>query len=215
MLHQRNAAIGLGAIAILLIGTACSSAQGAPEIDARAIELLSSLSSIEQDALSDKVVSQDELEHGTRSYIECLESQGFATESTGLASGISGVVVEFEAGSDEEADSKSKLAEDCRAEVDAIDAVWLLQKQPSASELEAAKSGFVSCAHDAGYEEIAPEDSYEQATKVLQEAVKADRTEPDPPLRLELVEQCSLELQTATVTAVPGLSDALEQLEAG
>lgn len=211
---MRHRATALSIILTSCVIGGCSEATGEESLGAQALD---SLSPLEAEALQDKQITMAELERSAAVYEECLVSAGFSVEVADQAIlGPSRFATEVQVGDDPaEADRYDAAGQACYDDVEAIEAVWLLQNQASDEELAAVEAAFVECARTAGApvaEGASFEDAVTAAQDFVQEAQASSGDPGDLPPDAVAVRDCLAPLSAQLVTPLPGLDDALEAL---
>jgi hypothetical protein len=212
-LAWRSAALLAAAVAMVGVTAACGT-----DADPTTLgwQELQDLSALEREVLADKHVDLAELERATQVYIECLSGLGVrAVQPDLLRPGPSGVSSEFEAATQDDADRVFEGIHDCYSEVSAIEAVWTLQNQASEEERQAAMAAFGDCVRNAGLD-IASDASVEDAILAAREAIQEQRTAPGTGTvgpDLAALEACLTTVTVALESALPGLEEALNELD--
>jgi hypothetical protein len=179
---------------------------------------LQHLSPVEKRVLKDKVVTSAELGESTRVYIECLDANKLGHQVVDDDLGPSGILVDFEVtanvkSSDEDASMDAK-ARTCLGEVSAVEAVWMLQNQPSQSDIEKAQNDFVACMRRAGVS-LSPNATMADAGAAARQLISGGHVDASTPRgrQLAAVSECLTTITRSTQLALPGLDQALKSLD--
>lgn len=203
-------ALAAGLVACGFILSGCSSAPDESKQTAGA-KLLGNLSQIESEVLADKKVTRAEMQKTLQRYTQCIEAANLkVVDSGGDKLTISRLQIDY--GSDMSTyDASEKKVQECRSEVDAIDAVWEMQNAPSADDRKKALATFVTCLKAAGVQvpDNASEDAVMQAYRLAGETA----TKTDPKASAPGSSCASDYSQTVGIAPVDGLSDALKGLK--
>jgi hypothetical protein len=200
VIARRWAFIALGVLA------ACGSSSPSGEDDL-AQRLLSNLSSVEQAALEDRVVSFGEYESSVEHGRECLAGLGFSLDPVQFGEdGLLSYMYGIEGYSDEEElRPLEEGAEDCYAEIDAVEAVYSLGLVASESERRAAEETFRDCAKSLGVE-LSEDMTNNEALSKLYELGYSGQVD------VKAAYECVDVLNASSVAPVPGLAEALQEL---
>ncbi|MEV0455797.1 hypothetical protein [Catellatospora methionotrophica] len=190
------------AVLLPLVLAGCAQASTRPDAG---VTVLSRLSTAEAQALSDKIVSQEEYSAANAMTLRCLNDAGLTvTDHDGDV--LAGATIERPTGQDGAEESS------CLAQTDAIGAVWVLQHELSPSEREAARTEFVRCADAAGIETSGADPYLDTLTRVLGRLDSARSGGSDGPADLRTLTECTDRLVRAETVALPGLAEALRDL---
>jgi hypothetical protein len=175
---------------------------------------LQDLSDLERRVLADKQVTDGELREATEALAGCLRRHGLhVVERDAGQPGPGGVVSEFDAGTDAEEERLTGADDRCRADVSAVAEVWVLQRELDEPARRRAMADFVRCARDAGVAAPAVEGEGEgegfapvlkRASELVADAQDGEHA---------AVEACLDAVTPAVATALPGLREALDDLE--
>jgi hypothetical protein len=171
---------------------------------------LQDLSGLERRVLADKQVTDGELREATKALVGCLRRHGLrVVERDAGQPGPGGVVSEFDAGTDAEEERLTVADDRCRADVSAVAEVWVLQLELDEPTRRRAMADFVRCARDAGVAAPAGEGEgfvpvFQRASELVADAQDGEHAS---------VEACLDAVTPAVVTALPGLREALDDLE--
>jgi len=194
--------------AAILVG--CAS-HGSVVDDSQGARILASLSQLEQRTLEDKVVSAGELDAAASAYRDCVTSHGFVMDPYVPGTPVRDTPVSIVLVDDEDGPIREAELEACRAQVDAIDSVWVLQQAPTAAQAKEAERAFVACVAGLGLVEDGA--TFEDAASAFSEAAQSEEPfdEAGNPTDLQ---QCAADLtERAGTTALPGLAEALAELD--
>jgi hypothetical protein len=155
--------------------------------------ILADLSPIEREVLADKQVRSAEFTSANQVTLACLRKAGAV-----IASNPDDVLTMATIqGGSEQALERIRA---CKAETDAIGAVWVLQNQPSPEERQAGRQKFLACIRSAGVD--LPDGSS------LQDALAAAQSAESTEAR-----SCAEAFARADISALPGLAEALDNLD--
>jgi hypothetical protein len=181
---------------------------------------LQDLSPVETRVLKDKVVTSAELGDSTDVYIECLDAKKLGHQVVDDDLGPSGILVDFSVSasvksSDEDVAMYGK-AKECLDEVSAVEAVWILQNQPSQSDIEKAQNDFVACVRLAGVS-LDPNATMADAGAAARQLISGGHVDVSTPhgRKVAAVSECLTTLTRSTQIALPGLDQALKSLDTG
>lgn len=211
----RSSITRIGILLLLGMLTGCNQDGGDMSAGER---VLLNLSDIEQEVLADKVVTLAELEKAAAIYAECVEphvleiepwvpGQPISSSSTTITSNE-----KDEDAARVERDQLSREVERCYEEVDAIDAVWILQQYGDEPD-DQAEQNFINCVYELGLTK--PNASFEESSiaysAAAQQEFQSGDVSPDSP-----IQRCGAAFTSdAGITALPGLADALAALDTG
>jgi hypothetical protein len=201
------------AAALLGLGGACGTG---PDSNSPGWQELQNLSAFEREVLGDKYVDLAELERANQLYSACLTAADVSAVRPDLRRpGPNGVVKEYTAATQDEANRKEARIAECYARVSAVQEVWILQSQASEEERQLAKAAFVDCARGAGLD-VSAGASFDDTALAAHQFVEAakmraspDATGPDP----NAVGACLKTIALALESAMPGLEEALDDLD--
>lgn len=214
------ATAGLLSLTVAACSAAAAQSGGSASLGAQALQ---NLTSFEKGVLKDKQVTVAELIESTQVYKECLSSRhiSYSQGDPGNLgpSGIQTLTLVPAKVSDPDAyeariDNETQA---CLNSVSAVEDVWVLQNQASESDIDNAKTVFVSCVQKAGLRlgQDADFASAGKAARALVERTSGAETDSSSPLGIELaaVSDCLSAVTKSAQVALPGLSQALDSLD--
>lgn len=193
----------------LLVG--CSSQGGGESERSLGEQVLADLSEVESEILQDRFVTAAELDRAVTVLLACYERNGFQPDPYEPGTPATSIPVAVTAATEEELDALIPKVDTCKAEVDAIDAVWVLQNSARPERLEAAQNSFAACIVDLG---IAAEGAtYEEAAEAFGTVVSRVPAFDEEGNPSEAQACADILTQEAGSSALPGLADALAALD--
>ncbi len=162
-----------------------------------AYQVLSETSATEDKVLGDGVVTDLELSQAKERLRRCLIDLGITVEDSETL-GAPTDLVSFWSGEDQ---SLEEGNEACRTDSDAIEAVWLMQNEPTAAEREALTLAFVDCVSALTSSPLGDVD----------EAVARFRATRPSEDNIAELRSCAAALNRSSVAAFPEMAEAFEE----
>lgn len=194
-----------GLVAVALAGmTACGESRGRRDLGREALQ---NLSDRERVALADKRVDFGEYESANRHASDCLTALGLTVDPLELGKDGTFSIGWLSVGkSEQEMAALDVETERCHAEINAINAVYVLQHGASKSELQDAEQDFRSCVEELGL-------SNADSAPVGQLAVALQDQVGNGAIDRPAAEACVQIIEAVDAQPLPGLEEALEQLD--
>lgn len=196
---------GLSAVLMVISGGGVACAEPQQTQGAR---ILANPSSFEREVLADKKVTKEEMQKALAKYSQCVSKTGATlTDLHGRRLAMSNLLVNL--GEDTSAyDAIEKKVQSCRAEVDAVDAVWAMQSAPTAEERRHIATDLVTCLRHDGID-VPVGAGQDEAMRLYRQSLEAAGAGDH-----HIGSECVSEYYEAVGSPTPdGLADALASLK--